>query len=313
MSRISLCLPDSKSDLVALSCELAGDTRKMPSITWPLLPHSVCRNKASASGTPSASRAKPPMGCPKCHLPGFFLKNPPPLGLAAAELRPVKKCDSFTPSCACIDCGAICTSARGVATMGELAARGASPPPSGATGADAAAWAPLVDPDPDAAGFRLPSTCDRLPWASFDGAGVCDGSGRSSSSESSGILRIRVHARLTLCSSEKAYVFGVIAFVEYKKCSVSFVTGPRYACTDSRATKWVGRGRIKRMWRNCAGAGSHPVGIDEVPDARARRAARVAPIGLPQAIATPGDHLCGTAAECGVQGKLPRWGRFCLK
>ena len=212
------------------------------------------------------------------------------IDLAAAELRPVKRCDSFTPSCACIDCGAICTSARGVATMGESAARGASPPPSGAAGAEAAAWAPLVDPDPDAAGFRLPSTRDRLPSSSFDGAGACDGSGRSSSSESSGILRILVHARLALCSSEKAYVFGVIAFVEYRKCNVSFVTGPRYACTDSRATKWVGRGIKRDMAQLCWG-GAHPVSIDEVPGALARRAARVARIGLPQAIATRGHSL----------------------
>ena len=46
----------------------------------------------------------------------------------------------------------------------------------------------------------------------------------------------------------------------------------------------------KWTWRNCAGAGSHPVGINEIPHARARRAARVAPIRLPQAIATRGGH-----------------------
>ena len=93
-------------------------------------------------------------------------------------------------------------------------------------------------------------------------------------------------------------MFGVIAFVEYKKCSVSFVTGPRYACTDDQ----VGGAREevrKWTWRNCAGAGSHPVGINEIPHARARRAARVAPIRLPQAIATRGGH--GEERSCGVR------------
>jgi hypothetical protein len=101
-------------------------------------------------------------------------------------------------------------------------------------------------------------------------------------------------------------VFGVIAFVEYKKCSVSFVTGPRYACTDDQ----VGgvREEVRKWtWRNCAGAGSHPVGINEIPHALARRAARVAPIRLPQAIATRGaghgEGVAERSRRTGAGGK----------
>ena len=123
-----------------------------------------------------------------------------------------------------IACGTIVTVARGVATMGASAASGAlGPPPVGAPCASgflvllptppmSALALTLVLasalPPPEAEAFALPS-----PDA---GAGLPSGSGRCSSSERWGILRIRVHARLSPLASlsEKTYVLGVMALVE---------------------------------------------------------------------------------------------------
>jgi len=114
------------------------------------------------------------------------------------------------------------TVARGVATIGESAA-------SGALG-------PLA---PAASGFLVllfgsgAAAAGLLASALAAGAALELGSGWFSASLSSGILRMRVHARDVLLLSQNTYVLGVMAFVEKRKWSVSLVTGPRYALLAS--------------------------------------------------------------------------------
>mmetsp|Transcript_5166 Transcript_5166/g.11224 ORF Transcript_5166/g.11224 Transcript_5166/m.11224 type:complete len:262 (-) Transcript_5166:805-1590(-) len=240
MSVIFSRLPFSAFWRASLSAEALGGTRKMPSIRWPFCSHSKLRSDVSISGTPSSPKRTSCSGSPNLYFGWrrimFLNEKPGPLSLRFA-LGDVDEMSSESflleppelAAKACRFAGAMLSSTRCVATMGESAARGAALSIESCAAARAAAVpdAPLCAsaclplgapcaPPPPAAAASAPARCalgSMLGGADWATGTPSARSGFCSSSSKCGSLRIRIHSRLSVSCSVKTYVLRLIACV----------------------------------------------------------------------------------------------------